>query len=237
MINGEKLEKILDVVNLSKKFGKKEVLKNISFSISENESIGFLGASGCGKTTLIRIIANLEREFSGKIKKKTDEIAVVFQEDRLIPWKTIRQNFEFISEDQKAIEEALKISDLKKYENFYPHQLSGGMRQRANFSRIVFGRSKLILLDEPFQSLDIKTKNHVISYFLKLKSKFEFSTILVSHDVKEEILLCDKIYIMSKNPATIIEEIKIQKPYKIDNLLDEFILKKELEILKSQYKK
>ncbi len=227
-------DKLLNIINLNKSFDKDHILKDITFSINKGESIGFLGPSGCGKTTLINIIAGLEKSSFGVIEKKVKSLALVFQEDRLIPWKTLRQNFEFISDDQNIIEKALEISDLKEYQHLYPNQLSGGMRQRANFARIIFNNPELILLDEPFQSLDLKTKDQIIRYFLKLKERFKFSSILVSHDVKEEIMLCDTIYILSKKPSTIVNKIKISKPYSIKTLFDPFILKKEIEIIKME---
>ncbi len=229
------MEKILEVNNISKKFGNKTILSEISFSIKKGESIGFLGPSGCGKTTLIRIIAKLEKEDSGHIKRNFENLSLVFQEDRLIPYKTIKQNFRFISDDETKIEKALTISGLKEYENSYPSQLSGGMRQRANFARIIFNQPQLILLDEPFQSLDLKTKDQIIKYFLKLKENFVFSTILVSHDVKEEVLLCDKIYFLSNSPTRIIKKLTIDKNQNIKSLFNEFVLKKEIEIIKSPY--
>lgn len=196
---------LLKLENVSKNFGKLCIFKNINLSISKGEKVALLGPSGCGKTTLLRIIAGLE-DAEGKIEKKFDKIGYIFQESRLIPWKTIYENLKFVSEDSKKIDNILKSLKLYEFKDYYPIKLSGGMKQRVNLARALLVEPDLLLLDEPFSSLDIHIKWNLIKDLNTQIDKNHITTILVTHDLKEALMLSDKIYVLSNRPAKIIGE-------------------------------
>jgi NitT/TauT family transport system ATP-binding protein len=196
---------LLKLENVSKNFGKLCIFKNISLSISKGEKVALLGPSGCGKTTLLRIIAGLE-DADGKIEKNFDKIGYIFQESRLIPWKTIYENLKFVSEDSKKIDNILKSLKLYEFKDYYPIKLSGGMKQRVNLARALLVEPDLLLLDEPFSSLDIHIKWNLIKDLNTQIDKNHITTILVTHDLKEALMLSDKIYVLSSRPAKIIGE-------------------------------
>lgn len=202
----DELDVILSVENLSKSFEKLKVLKNISFNLQRNMSIAFLGPSGCGKTTMIRIIANLEKDYEGKIERKYSKIGYVFQEPRLIPWKSVLENLKFVCEDEEKIMDVLKVMKVDKYAGYLPAKLSGGMRQRVNLARALVTEPEILFLDEPFASLDIHTKIDIINDLNKRREEKRYSMIIVTHDIKEAMLLADKIILLSDKPSTIIGE-------------------------------
>ncbi|MBB6062311.1 NitT/TauT family transport system ATP-binding protein [Thermosipho japonicus] len=196
---------LLKLENVSKNFGKLCIFKNINLSISKGEKVALLGPSGCGKTTLLRIIAGLEN-VEGKIEKNFDKIGYIFQEPRLIPWKTIYENLKFVSEDSKKIDNILKSLKLYEFKDYYPIKLSGGMKQRVNLARALLIKPDLLLLDEPFSSLDIHIKWDLIKDLNTQIDKNHITTILVTHDLKEALMLSDKIYVLSNRPTKIIGE-------------------------------
>ncbi|MBT1247644.1 MULTISPECIES: ABC transporter ATP-binding protein [unclassified Thermosipho (in: thermotogales)] len=211
---------ILKIENLNKSFGSLKVLENIEFKIKRGEKITFLGPSGCGKTTLLRIIAGLEK-YSGKVKKSFKKIGYIFQEPRLIPWKTVYENLKFVGKDDQKIKEVLISLDLFQFKDYYPAKLSGGMNQRINLARALIVEPEILLLDEPFSSLDIHIKWKLINDINAQIKKRKITTILVTHDIKEAISLSDRILILSNRPAKIIKEF-------ITNEINEFFLEREV---------
>ncbi|OOC43505.1 ABC transporter ATP-binding protein [Thermosipho sp. 1074] len=211
---------ILKIENLNKSFGSLKVLENIEFKIKRGEKITFLGPSGCGKTTLLRIIAGLEK-YSGKVKKSFKKIGYIFQEPRLIPWKTVYENLKFVGKDDRKIKEVLISLDLFQFKDYYPAKLSGGMNQRINLARALIVEPEILLLDEPFSSLDIHIKWKLINDINAQIKNRKITTILVTHDIKEAISLSDRILILSNRPAKIIKEF-------ITNEINEFFLEKEV---------
>jgi len=151
-------EAILKVKSVSKSYGKLKVIENVSFDLGRGKSIALLGPSGCGKTTLIRIIAGLIDDYEGTIERKVQRIGYVFQEPRLIPWRTVIENLKFVEENEERIFKTLEALKLRDYANFKPSKLSGGMRQRVNLARALIIEPELLLLDEPFASLDVHLK-------------------------------------------------------------------------------
>jgi len=167
------------------------------------------GQSGCGKTTLLNIISGIEIPTSGKVKLKTEKIAYVFQDDRLIPWKNVIQNILFVMRvpDISKARRILKIVGIEKFEKTKPSKLSGGMKKRLNFARALASEPELILMDEPFSSVDLKTKFSLIEFLKELLKNEIKSALIVTHDPEEAAILGDKIIIIGGNPSTVKETV------------------------------
>ena len=211
--------------NINFKYGSNEIYNNFNIEFQQGKVNCIIGESGCGKTTLLNYI-------SEKLYYENKRIAYVFQEDNLIPWKNIYVNLKIVAKKyfeksilEKEINNALVKVRLEKYKYFYPRELSGGMRQRINFARALIGNPEVILMDEPFKSLDIKSKNNMIELIKNLKNT-DITIILVTHDINEILMLADVVYYLGGRPVEIIESaiginIKniIKKIYKpIDDL-------------------
>lgn len=235
----------LEIKNISKKYDKKCVLDKISISVKENTTVAILGASGCGKTTLFNIVAGLEKPDFGQIfidcKDSTNQVGKVCymqQNDLLLPYKTIMENVTLplilsgtsksdAEKEAKKLFEAFLISEA---ENKYPHELSGGMRQRAAFLRTYMQKKKILLLDEPFSALDSITKTAMYSWYSNITKGLKATTLLITHDVEEAILLADVVYIMSSTHHNITKSITVANKKNLDfSFSPEFAnLKKEI---------
>lgn len=220
---------LVKLENVSKHFEKLNIFNDLSFEIVAGQSVALLGPSGCGKTTLIRMIANLDDDYTGKISRNYRKIGYVFQEPRLIPWKSIYDNLRFVLEDDEKINEALKIMKLDGFQDYKPAKLSGGMRQRVNLARALLDEPDLLLLDEPFTSLDLHTKLSIIEDILEGRNQRTFSMIIVTHDVREALLMADRIILLSNKPTRILEELDVSQVPK--DIMNAEFLKKESEIL------
>ena len=204
-----------EVKNINKSFGNLKVLDNISISFPENKTTCILGPSGCGKTTLLNIIAGLLDADSGElIGFENEDISFVFQEDRLIPWKNVEDNLAFVlkkntdkREVDKLINHYLELVSLEKYKHYYPKDLSGGMKQRINILRAFIYDSKILIMDEPFKSLDIDNKQIVMDFFEELMAAKNRTCIMVTHDIEEALTLGDMIVILTEKPAS-VKEVK-----------------------------
>ncbi|HBT99856.1 MAG TPA: ABC transporter ATP-binding protein [Thermotoga naphthophila] len=206
----EEVEVILRVEGLRKDFNGMKVIENWSFSVGKGDRVTLLGPSGCGKTTFLRIVSGLE-DFQGKVEVFTDKIGYVFQEPRLIPWKTITENLMLIRRDPDKMASLLEKVELKGFENHYPWQLSEGMKQRVNFVRALLVDPELLLLDEPFDALDLKTKMRVMNMLIDLWQKRRFSIVFVTHNVKEAVFLSERIFLLSGRPSKILDEVKLKE--------------------------
>lgn len=210
----------LEVQGVSKNFGSNgsalEVLRDINLTIPDGEFTCILGGSGCGKTTLLRIIAGLERDYSGGVRLGNAAIegpgldrGLVFQEHRLLPWLTVNENVGFgivdlpAAEKVERVRQYVELVGLKGFEGSYPHQLSGGMAQRAAIARALASRPKLLLLDEPFGALDALTRIRMQQELLRIWSAQRTTMVLVTHDIDEAIFLADRIVVLSSRPGTI----------------------------------
>jgi NitT/TauT family transport system ATP-binding protein len=201
------------VIDVCKSYADLKVLDNISIDFPENKVTCILGPSGCGKSTLLNIIGGILDEDSGQvIGFKDASISFVFQEDRLIKWKSVKDNLRFVLKgkmDKKAIEETidsyLKSVNLLEYKNYYPNSLSGGMKQRISILRAFIYPSQVLIMDEPFKSLDVNNKRIVIDFFKKLQSVEKRTCIIVTHDIGEAMELADRIVILSDKPSRVVE--------------------------------
>lgn len=213
-------------------------LDNISFEIKDGEFVSFIGPSGCGKSTLLRIIAGLLKPDAGKVivdgKKVTgpgSDRMVVFQDYVLFPWvnvwKNIAMGMEIKNVDKEEIERktawAIELVGLQGFEHAYPHQLSGGMKQRVSIARAIVMSPDILLMDEPFGALDSFTRINLQEELLKLCGKNSYTTCFVTHDCDEAVYLSDKIVVFSSSPAKIQEIINVDLPKPRDRNLPEFI--------------
>lgn len=233
----------LSIKDLSITFENKKILDNLNLEIDDNEFVAILGPSGCGKSTLLNIIAGVLKADSGavfvdenKVNGISSHFAYMPQEDLLLPWKTILDNVTLYGKihhqtkaaKEKALSE-LSTFGLQGYENSYPHELSGGMRQRAAFLRTALCNAEMMLLDEPFGALDIITRNEMQDWLLALRSKLNQSILLVTHDIDEALYLADRIIILSGSPAQVTKTIDLKEVHKSrDWLFSQSELKKEL---------
>lgn len=211
---------LLKTLNLTKKFDKNHVLENISFKLEKGEVICFLGPSGCGKSTLLRIIAEIESFDSGEIINNAAHTAFIFQEGRLLPWLNVAQNIELVLKDSlfdkdkidEIINNVLENVGLREHKDYYPAQLSGGMKQRVAIARALAIKPELLLMDEPFANLDFPLRLDLIRLISRIFSQKTMGGIFVTHDSREAVLMGDKIMIMTENPAVIESTIEITIP-------------------------
>ena len=200
----------LIIKDLCMRFGKLRVLSDISFEVKENEFVSIIGPSGCGKTTLLYLIQGLVKQTSGDVISEGRK-GFVFQDHNLFPWKTIKENILIGPNKQSNVDFILKNFGLEEFSNFYPEQVSEGMKQRAGIARCLAYNSDILLMDEPFCSLDYLTKIKVQEFLLKLWKERKLTILFVTHDIEEAIKLSDKIVVLSKSPARVIKIIKADK--------------------------
>jgi NitT/TauT family transport system ATP-binding protein len=224
---------ILRVDALTKRFaaGKGEVtaLDRISFETHRREFLCIIGPSGCGKSTLIRILAGLETLSDGQVLLDNRPVngpgrerGMVFQGYTLFPWLTVRKNVMFglrmnnVSrfEAEKQANEWLDLIGLEKFADYYPHQLSGGMKQRVAIVRALVNKPRILLMDEPFSALDAQTRARMQSYLLEIWKKIDVTVIFITHDLDEAIFLADRILVLSAHPGRLEEliEVPLERP-------------------------
>ena len=217
----------LEIKNVSKSFDGKPVLKDISIQLNKGELVCLLGVSGSGKTTLFNIISGLLQPDVGSvfldgedITGKPGHISYMLQKDLLLPYRTVEDNVALPLLLKGVKKKASRAQVFPMFEMFgldgvqkkYPHQLSGGMRQRAALLRTYMFSQDVALLDEPFSALDTITKSSVHKWYLDVMENIKLSTLFITHDIDEAILLSDRIYLLSGTPGNITSEIKIREP-------------------------
>jgi len=225
---------LLEVKNVTKSFfseGKKILaLKDISFSVDEDEFLAIVGPSGCGKSTILRIIAGLETPDKGQVLfhgqpvlSPTQKITMIFQQFGLLPWKTVLENVELPleilgveeKERRKAALSFIKKVGLSGFENSYPHELSGGMKQRVGIARALALQPEILLMDEPFSNLDALTAEILREEILAIwrdKNNVTNTFIMVTHLIEEAVYMADRVIVFSPRPGRIIGDIKINLP-------------------------
>ena len=188
--------------NIGKKYGNNIIFSNLNLEIKEGKITVILGKSGVGKTTLLEIIAGFIKDYDGKInfESKNHKISYIFQNDVLIPWKTVYQNIEYVlkKESYEYTMKYLKFVGLDKFSKYYPKDLSGGMKRRVGIARAFAYSSQYLIMDEPFQFLDIKTKPEILKDFKKLQEIEKRTVIFVSHDIDTALKIGDYIVIMDR---------------------------------------
>lgn len=209
--------------HVTKEYDDVMVLKDFSFSIEKGKIYSILGPSGCGKTTILRLIAELEKPDKGQIELRGQKVSYVFQEPRLLPWETVRKNLELVcpKKEIKKIEQLLELMELKEYSDAYPKELSGGMKQRVSIMRGFLYPHDILLMDEPFQALDLKLKAKLIREIYSLHQSMGNTILFVTHDLDEALLLGDEIIILSPKPTSIVKRFTIdasQKERGLENM-------------------
>jgi len=220
------------------------VLDNISLSLAPGESVSLLGPSGCGKSTLLRLLAGLEPLQSGHlladgktINAPSPERILVFQDPTLYPWRTVRQNVLLgpqvrgLSSQQENADNLISRIGLKEFADAYPKQLSGGMAQRAALARALLNQPRLLLLDEPLGKLDSLTRISMQRELINLWQSQGYTSLLVTHDIEEALLLSDRVIVMSPRPSRILAQFTIPRAYP-RHRDDPLLIKHRQDILK-----
>lgn len=205
------------IENISLNFEDIEVFKNFSLSVPSEKITCIVGPSGCGKTTLLNVIAGFVKSFDGKVNREKNDVGYIFQEDRLLPWETVYENIAIVKNDEydkitesRNIDSILDELDLSEFKNKYPEQLSGGMKQRCALGRGFYFNPKILLMDEPYKSLDYDLKINLIGYLVRLWEKNKNTIVFVTHDIDEALLIGHKIVVLSKRPTKIVKEFEIE---------------------------
>jgi len=231
----------LQLKNISFHYGQgkqNKIVDQLNFHVNRGEFVSIVGASGSGKSTLFRLIVGLEQPQYGKIaiegkvlKNRLGYVGYMPQKDLLMPWRTIRQNASLALEikkkhDDERIDHLLAEFGLRGYENKYPHELSGGMRQRVSFLRATLSGADLLLLDEPFSALDAMTKLFMQEWLLDRWIKYQSTILFITHDISEAIFLSDRIFVVTETPIEAMEEfiVPLGRPRRRDDLNKEEII-------------
>lgn len=205
------------------------VFDNLELDISTEQLTVVLGPSGCGKTTLLRLICGLETADKGKIEIPDNlKLGMMFQEARLMPWLSCRDNVAFGLEEDRQVDELLEMVGLTEFSKLYPKQLSGGMQQRTALARTLAQQSRLILMDEPFSALDYFTRQKLQQELLQIKKATGIGILLVTHDIDEALLLADRIVILQNKGRTWALDIAMEGAR---DLLEEPLLSYKKQLL------
>lgn len=237
----------IKINNVNKSFDEVKVLNNFSLNIEPGSFVSLIGPSGCGKSTLLRIIGGLEKSYQGevfldgeRIKKAGSDRGFAFQGSNLFPWLTVEGNVAFglkarkiFKEKKNDVQNIIDLVGLKGFENSYPHQISGGMQQRASLARALVGHPKVLLLDEPLGALDAFTRMNLQDEILRIKNENNMTMLMVTHDVDEAIYMSDKVVVMSARPSRVEAVIDIDLPRPRIRVQDTFTLYRNriLEVL------
>ncbi len=233
-MNGNGDRPLVEIRGLLKRFarhGGEPVLLDVSLTLHRGELVALIGPSGCGKSTLLNIIAGLVQPTAGVVRVADPDLrtAYVFQRPRLLPWRNVVRNVEFSLEQtarsgaatRDAARRAIELVNLEGHKKKYPHELSGGMQQRVALARGLAIEPGLLLLDEPFGSLDALTRGYLQEELIAIVRRTAGTTILVTHDIDEALLLADRVAVMSSRPGRIKTEIVL--PFARERSLDTLV--------------
>lgn len=211
---------MISLNEISFKYDEKIILEKFSYFFEKEKITCILGSSGCGKSTILKILGGIEKIYSGSVESNSDEIAIIFQHLALFPWMNVFDNIALPLKIKKTKKEIinkrvnkfLKLVKLNGYEKEYIHKLSGGMKQRVAIARVLSTNHKIILMDEPFSALDEITRDKLQIELLKLKKEFNLTIIFVTHNITEAIKLGEKIILLSdSNPTYLKKEFNIDR--------------------------
>ena len=228
---------LLRIEGLGKRYGAVEALRGADLQVSRGEFICLLGASGCGKSTLLRIVAGFEKPSSGRVIVADKAVGgpgpdrgMVFQDYGLFPWLTVRDNIGFgpkargvaRAEIARTADRFVTMVGLTRFADAYPHQLSGGMKQRVAIARVLANDAELVLMDEPFGALDAMTRERLQDELLRIWADTHLTILFVTHAIEEAILLADRVVVMSPGPGHIVADERIALPRPRDVASPEF---------------
>jgi NitT/TauT family transport system ATP-binding protein len=217
----------LAISDLGKSFGNLEVLRGVDLSVERGEFISLVGPSGCGKTTFLRIVAGLEPASSGQVlldgrvvRAPGSDRGFVFQTDSLLPWRSVFANAIIGREiagqvgpaERARTMELLKLVGLEGFEHYHPRQLSGGMRQRVNLARALAIDPQILLMDEPFSSLDAQTREIMQTELMRIWEEGRKTVLFVTHQIDESVFLSDRVLVFARRPGRLRENVTIELP-------------------------
>ncbi|MEG2194681.1 MAG: ABC transporter ATP-binding protein [Terrisporobacter sp.] len=207
----EKINNVISIKNLNKRYNNKVIFQNFHIDFYKNQVNCIIGKSGCGKSTLLNIISGIiesDDEDFNTIEK--EGLSYIFQDDRLIDWLTVKENISLVvnkiynkTEVEDLCNKYLDLVGIKEYKNYYPQMLSGGLRQRVNIARSLIYPSKVIIMDEPFKSIDVINKEIIMNNLKEILHKENRTVLFVTHDIEEALILSDKIYVLGNSPVEI----------------------------------
>ncbi len=220
---------MIEIKNLTKRWKKGDVnltaIKNLNLKINDGELVSIIGPSGCGKTTLLKIITGLLTPTEGEViidtetnkRKAVKKLSIVFQNPVLLPWRNVIENVQLPNELNNMelnnnVQEKINLVRLKGFEKHFPNELSGGMQQRVAIARALVLNPSLLLMDEPFGSLDEINRNNLNIELLKIWKKLKPTIIFVTHSISEAVFLSDRVIVLSQRPAKIKEVVEIKLP-------------------------
>jgi len=211
-------EALLRLEGVGVAFGALEVLSDLSLEVRRGEFVAFVGPSGCGKTTLLNVCSGYLQPATGEIRR-TGRVRMVFQQDGLLPWLTVGENVRLglnhvAQEAERAsrAEALIALIKLEGFEDHYPHQVSGGMRQRVELARALAGETDILLMDEPFSSLDYLTRLRMRRELARLLREQPRTVVLVTHDIEEAAQLADRVFVLSERPGRVRDEVHLTIP-------------------------
>lgn len=199
--------------------GENLAIRNLHIELDDGEFVCLVGPSGCGKTTLLNIVAGLDRQFEGRIGAEEGEgaprVGYVFQNPRLLPWRTVRENIDLAmpaGEGGGLVEHLLEVMDLSQWQGQYPQKLSGGMGRRVALARAFAIRPTLLLMDEPFVSLDAPTARRIRQLLVRVWLERPHTVLFVTHDLREAISLADRLVFLSPPPTSVLHQVAVDIP-------------------------
>jgi NitT/TauT family transport system ATP-binding protein len=219
-MKGRNSKTTLALKSVSHSYGNVDVLKDLNLFVNPGEIVVLVGPSGCGKTTLLNLLSGHIKPLSGSIQRE-GVIRTVYQHDGLFPWLTVSENISMglrsangFVPPKDELSELIGLIRLQGFEQHYPHQLSGGMRQRVELARVLAGDSDILLMDEPFSALDYQSRLRMRHELIRLLEKRPRTVVFVTHDIEEAAQLADRVLVLSNRPATISRELTVnaQKP-------------------------
>ena len=219
----------LVVANAGLRYGALDVLSNMNLTVGKNEIVSIVGPSGCGKTTLLRCVGGLNQLNEGaihidgqRVEKPLPSVSMVFQHFGLFPWKNLWNNIAYglklkhVAADEIArrVDDAIELVGLKGFEKSYPHQLSGGMQQRAGLARALVMEPKLLLMDEPFSAIDAQTREQLQFEMLRIWDRRPTAMMFVTHAIDEAVLMGDRVVVLAGRPAHVraVRQVNLPRP-------------------------